>query len=112
MYYNCQINSSKPVDVESVMSFFESKFQGKYEVEKALAPGRDFVLKKSGLIGIFLSVKPNDKGAVLKFNACPPSMLWRLLGFVTMLICLMKSGPIVDDIKALAAYTKDMSAES
>lgn len=112
MYYSCQINSSKPVDIESVMSYFEKSFQGKYEVEKASMPGRDFILKKSSLVGIFLSVKPNDKGAMLKFNACPPSVLLRLLSFITQLICMMKSGPIVDDIKALASNTKDMSVGS
>ena len=112
MYYRSELKSSQTVNVENTMAYFSRKFKGQYTIEKAVLPGRDFVVIDTALKGIFISVKPNSTGATLKYNACPPSFLLRLI--LSPLLIIMESiwsKHIVNDIKSLVSDTHDMSQQ-
>ncbi len=108
MYYSEQLFSSQPVTVDNTMDFFRSYFKNKYDIKKAILPGRDFVVAESDSKGVFVSVKPNSQGAILKFNAASPSVFQRLNPF-SAFACLFGTKHIIKDIKELTTNTADMS---
>ena len=112
MYHRSELKSSNAVDIENTMAYFSRKFEGKYTIEKAVLPGRDFVVIDTALKGVFISVKPNSTGATLKYNVCAPSFLVRLaMSPLLILMGLKWSKHIIEDIKSLASDTHDMSQQ-
>jgi hypothetical protein len=66
---------------EAAMSVFQKGFTGKYEVYKWNRPGgaRDFVVKKSSLIGVAVKVKQDKEKTGFTFVDFIPSALMTFL---------------------------------
>jgi hypothetical protein len=71
------IKHKPELTAEAAMSIFQKGFTGKYEVYKWNRPGgvRDFVVKKSNLIGVAVKLKQEKEETSFTFVDIIPSML-------------------------------------
>lgn len=93
------------------MAFFNRKLGHKYTISKAFMPKRDFIIEETGLKGVVVAVSPTNEGALLTYNACPPSPMLRMLAPVFNIIGVVMSKSIIEDVKLLVENTTDMSQE-
>lgn len=64
---------------DQVREIFAQHFAGTYTVAPARVIGRDFVVKKSGWVGVGVLFKPGDDGGTIVYTPMIPNMLLRAL---------------------------------
>ncbi len=81
-----EIRHNPQLTKEYLMEVFRLHFTGKYEVYMTKVVDRDFVVKKSGMSGVFLKLKNKDEKTQVVFNRNAPSAIFRgLFGFIPLL---------------------------
>lgn len=71
------IGKRPDVTVDSAVEAFQRHFAGKYEVYTTMLPMRDFVVKKSGSVGVSLRLKQDDDGTTFVYTGFTPSAIIR-----------------------------------
>ena len=99
------------VTKDSLMESFHEHFKGKYEVYMTKVIDRDFVVKKSGMSGVFLKLKQKDGKTQVVYNRNAPSALFR--GLLGIIMLLFVGRDVMQDVKTYLEtmrYFKQMSA--
>ena len=97
------IKNKPDLTPQAAMSIFQKGFSGKYEVYKWNRAGglRDFVVKKSSLIGVAVKLKQENGKTSFVFTDFIPSMLSTLL-FAGLWYAIFMRGKymaMVDEVK-------------
>ena len=80
-----EIKHNPGLTKEKLLEIFQKHFQGKYEVLSAKSMiNRDFVVKKTGMSGVFVKLKQTDKATEIVYNKDCPSVLWRAIPIMRM----------------------------
>ena len=76
---------------EEAMKIFQKHFTGKYEVYMTKRPGRDFVVKKSGWVGVAVKLKQEAAKTRFVFNYIMPSALITVLFWDLITVLILRS---------------------
>lgn len=101
-----QVRHNPALTKEGLKDIFEKQFQGKYEVYMTKVIDRDFVVKKSGMAGVFLKLKQKDDGTVIVYNRNAPSAIWR--GLLGIYPYLFAGRDVERDVKAFIETSKEL----
>jgi len=97
------IKHNPELTAEAAMGIFQKGFAGKYEIYKWNRPGgvRDFVVKKSNLIGVAVKLKQEKEKTSFTFVDIIPSMLMTFMfaGLWYVLFCRSSYMAVVNEVK-------------
>ena len=78
-----EIRHNPQLTKERLVELFQQHFKGKYEVYLSKTPGCDFIVKKSGLSGVFVKLIQKQGKTQVTLYRYAPSVILR--GPITML---------------------------
>jgi len=99
------VKHNPELTADAAMAVFQKAFAGKYDVYKWNRPGgaRDFVVKKSNLVGVAIKLKQDKERTSFTFVDIIPSMLMTLLFASLWYVLLFRSNyqALMNEVKTV-----------